>query len=564
MRAVEATPVRSRTKRISPCRHELIEIQRSIMEKLKAEIRMSLGRPSKEMKRYLDAYNREFNRYARCSNMKELVAAARRADIVYNGDYHTLAQAQRIPLRILRELIARRPDITLAVELVKIEDQPVLDLFMAGELSEDQFLEAIDYYRTWGFPWENYRDLFIFAREQGIRVIGINTQPKKGRGALKRRDRAAARVIAKEYLARRGNLVYVFDGDLHVAPAHLPSEVDAILGASGSLPETVIVYQNNENIYWKLARKGLEQETDVVLISKNRFCVMSTPPMIKFQSYFNWIENTRELRSPHPASWRAYLAGDSDLYSQVSELVSLVCKFLQIQVAGLDDFVVYSAADLDFLDHLKRRQELTPSEVATIATHIRANESYFIEKGSIIYIANLSINHAAEEAAHFIHKVCAGPRRTDLNQLEDFYCRVMRETVGFFGSKIVNHKRHCYGAEDFRNLKRKHPTTPPDRIAELAEVGRLLRRHKRRERRFLRDGTVWDLDDPMYAQPLAIHIGLTHALGYMLGDHLFEGVMSGTIEKAVVRDLFFMNFSDLEESFGTYLDLISTIPEDRL
>jgi hypothetical protein len=475
-----------------------------------------------------------------------------------------MAQAQRIPLRILREVILHRPEITLALEVVRIDDQQTLDKFMAHGLSEEQFLEALEYDRSWGFPWDYYRDLFFFARDHGMRVVGINSEPRKGRGALRRRDRAAARVIAREHVENPERLIYLFDGDLHVASSHLPHEVDLLLADFEIKPETVIVFQNIENIYWKLARHGLEQETDVVLIADGRFCVMSAPPIIKFQSYFNWINNTRELNSPAPPSWRSYFTGDSNLYSQVRELVEMISRFLDIEAKGLDDFVVYSPADLDFLDYLSARDDLAPGEISSIATHIRGNESYFIEKGNIIYIANLSINHAAEEATHFIHKACAGARQDNLDQAEDFYCRVMREAIGFFGSKIVNHKRPCYRAEDFRSLRRKHPGLDPDRIDELRMIGRLLRQHRCREQAFLKKGKLWALEGPIYEQRHRIHIGLTHALGYALGEDLFEGLMKGVISKEAIRDLFFMNFSDLTESFCTYLDLTRTLADAGL
>lgn len=544
---------------ISSCRRELIGIQSAIVDELKQEIQRSVGKGTTESQVYLEDYNREFEGYQRLSNWGELIACVRKADIVYSGDYHTMAQAQRIALRLLGEIALAHREVTLAVEVVRIANQRELDLFMQGALSEEEFLEAIDYERTWGFPWEHYRALFEFARKHRMRVVGINSEPKKGRGALKRRDRAAAQVIAKEHLRKPGALIYVLDGDLHVAPTHLPLAVDKMLAQFDGHLKSVIVYQNNEQVYWQLAKMGIEQETDVVLISKDRFCVMSTPPIIKFQSYFNWIDSTRELTSPSLRSWRVDLAGEEDLYSQVLRLVRMISGFLEIDVEGLEDFTVYSPADLDFLDRLKESKRLTASEVETIAAHIRTNESYFIENGNMIYIANLSINHAAEEAAHFIHTLCAGPRRPNITQVEDFYCRVMREAIGFFGSKVVNHKRPCYGLNDFKYLRRRHPAKSPERVAEMISIGKFVRKHKQWERTYVSKGTPWNLEGPMYRLPLGIHIGVTHSLGYMLGNRLFEGLMKGVIEKRAVRALFHTNFSDLSQSLGVYLQTISTL-----
>jgi hypothetical protein len=548
---------------VSSSRQELIEIQKAIVEDLKCEIRASVGGETKEYRVYRQEYTDQFRNFERCSHMQELLARLRHTDIVYNGDYHTMAQAQRIPLRILRRLVHTRPRITLALELVRIEHQQYLDQYMADDISETDFLRAIAYEETWGFPWGQYRELLLFARRNGLRVIGINTEPKEGRWTLKKRDRAAAGVIAREILERPERLVYVFDGDLHIAPSHLPAAVDRALEEFGVKPRKVIIYQNSEHIYWELARHGLEQETDVVLLSEDRFCIMSTPPIIKFQSYLNWIDKTRELASPSLRGWQGDIFGDEALYNQMLYLVQIVSQFLEIGAEDLDDFVVHSPADLDFLYRLRADKRLSSREVESISAHIRANESCFIEKGNIIYIANLSINHAAEEATHFINRVCAGPRKTDMTQVEDFYSRVMGEALGFFGSKIINHKRPCYSLDDFKYLRRKHPTKPRGRIQELKTIGRYLASHRRRERAFLSSARPWRLRGKIYELPIPIHLGVTHALGYMLGERLFRNMLRGHISKATIRDLFFVDFSDLDRSFTTYLDLISPLrPEE--
>ncbi len=540
----------------SSSREELIRIQKRVAERLKREIELSLKKPSQELIRYRQEYENEFRSFKRITSMDELIEAARQADIIYNGDYHPMAQAQRIPLRILRELIKYRPRITLALEMVLAHHQPILDKFMADEISEPEFLKAIEYQKTWGFPWQNYRNLFIFAKDNNMEVIGINSQGHRGKGALKKRDLVAARIIANQYIRDPGRLIYVFDGDLHVSPTHLPAATEEILNAHGHNPKSLIIYQNNERIYWELADRNLEQDAEVVLIDDNKFCVMSTPPIIKYQSYLNWIENTNELSSPYPRSWGPFWTGSCDLYDQMLDLASLIAEFLEIDQEGIDDFVVYSPADLNFLEDLRTNYRLSLEEIRTIAEHIGNNESYFIEKANVIYVANLSVNHAAEEITHFIHKLCAGPRGENLSQVEDFYCRIMREALGFFGSKIINHKRPCYTLQDFLEAPTRHPSKPPEQIADMITIGKWIAKHKSYEAEYLKTGRRWKLSGKMFSLPLRIHLGVTHALGYMLGEKLFEAIVRGEIRKQYVRSLFYTNFSDLDESLDTYLYLL--------
>lgn len=540
-------------------REQLIRIQKRVAERLKKEIELSLKRPSQELIKYRQEYEREFQTFKRVSSIGELIEAARRADIVYNGDYHPMPQAQRIPLRILRELIKFRPRITLAVEVVLAQHQAILDRFMADQISEPEFLKEINYEKTWGFPWQNYRNLFIFAKDNNIKVVGINSQGHRGKRALRNRDRIAARIIANQYISDPSRLIYVFDGDLHISPTHLPAATDEILKASGYNTRNVLIYQNNEQIYWELADRNLEQDAEVVLIDDNKFCVMSTPPIIKYQSYLNWIENTAELASPCPRSWGPFWTGSCDLYDQMLDLATLIAEFLEIDQSGLDDFVVYSPADLNFLDDLKTNYKLSIEEIRTIAEHIGNNESYFIERANVIYVANLSVNHAAEEITHFIHKICAGPRRNNLTQVEDFYCSIMREALGFLGSKIINHKRPCYTIDDFLEAATRHPSKPPEQIADMVTIGKWIAKHKSYESEYLKTGRVWSLTGKIFSLPLRIHLGVTHGLGYMLGERLFQGLIAGEISKQHIRQLFYTNFSDLDESLDTYLHLLRSL-----
>jgi hypothetical protein len=57
-----------------------------------------------------------------------------------------------------------------------------------------------------------------------------------------------------------------------------------------------------------------------------------------------------------------------------------------------------------------------------------------------------------------------------------------------------------------------------------------------------------------------VHLGTTHALGYMLGQRLFRSMLEGLASKTAIRNLFHLNFSDLDQAYTTYLDLISMSP----
>jgi hypothetical protein len=41
-------------------------------------------------------------------------------------------------------------------------------------LTEEGFLTIADWYSNWGFPWGYYRDIFLFARDEGLRLVALN------------------------------------------------------------------------------------------------------------------------------------------------------------------------------------------------------------------------------------------------------------------------------------------------------------------------------------------------------------------------------------------------------
>src|SRR5205807_435060 len=74
---------------------------------------------------------------------------------------------------------------------------------------------------------------------------------------------------------------------------------------------------------------------------------------------------------------------------------------------ALDGVQVYTAGDLSFLQTLSNRG-FSKKEIHTIERQILARESYYIPRARIAYLANLSVNHAAEEATHFLRHVVSG------------------------------------------------------------------------------------------------------------------------------------------------------------
>lgn len=92
------------------------------------------------------------------------------------GETHDSAEDHRWQLQTLTELFARQPHIAVAFEMFPRRVQPVLDQWVAGELSEQELLDRSDWYKVWGFDARDYLPLFHFARMNRLPMLAANVE----------------------------------------------------------------------------------------------------------------------------------------------------------------------------------------------------------------------------------------------------------------------------------------------------------------------------------------------------------------------------------------------------
>jgi hypothetical protein len=539
-------------------REELIQIQKRLARRLKKEIRHYVREDTPLLERYRREYEQELKSYSRIASQRELVEAVKEADIVYCGDYHTLAQAQRTPLRILEQVIKERKEIILCLEVVMAKHQNHLDDYLADKITETEFLKRIDYAHTWGFTWSRYKPFFDFAKKEKIPVVAINSAPRGIKDRLERRDKRAAHIIAEQTRQNPSALVFVIDGDWHIAYPHLPRQVELALKKYKLTRKTVTIFQNSEKIYWQLVKYRLEHRVDVVQICKSKYCVINTTPTVKLRSYLNWAEEADELS--YATLWKTEQSTLS-IEDELLMIINLIADFFDLPKQGMEDFSVYSSADLDFLETLIRKRHFTYPEIQEIKHQIESDESYYIKKGHIIYLSNLSINHAAEEATHFINHILAGEFATYEDSREVFYQQVLAESLGFLGSKIVNQRRRCYTPADFAYFLKEYSREKKrdSEIVRLQVIAKHVLRHRKLE---TQKSERLNEKSPFYKSLLnekpEIRNAVAHSLGYLLGNSLYYGLMKNKIEKEEVRKLFLENFKQRKPS-EVYLGLSTTL-----
>ena len=160
----------------------------------------------------------------------------------------------------------------------------------------------------------------------------------------------------------------------------------------------------------------------------------------------------------------------------------------------------------------------------------------------MVYLGNLSMNHASEEATHFLRHVTSGCQEP-LNLVDAFYARALEEAVGFLGSKMLNHKRKCPHTPFFVKQSRSRSVT-----TENKTLARGVIKHDK----MMRGEKVRGMQQ-IYESGPELFNKITHVIGYQLGDKLFYALMDGTIQMSHVRELFFEHFEEEGTALTTYL-----------
>ena len=500
---------------------QMVAMHRAIYRRNQARIQAAVADENQALRDYEQRYKRSMASPRRVLDFAGLIKKIRQADVSLLGDYHTLPQAQRSMLRILRSLDDDARSFALAVEFVETRHQDALDAFMAGRIGEKTFLRRIQYHQHWPYgDFAGLRELCDWARQHQIPMFGIDVDAASGASLQERDDHAAAQICAWQK-NQPGQQVLCLIGELHLAPAHLPR---ALRVACAKPLRVMTVHQNAEQIYHALERKGIEQDANVVELTRWRYALNSVPPLICQQSFLRWLDEDDEYQEAQ---------GMREAFFEQARLIG---ELLELDVeTALEQVRVETFLDLSFLQDIFTSEQFSSSDKRALREQIHNSESYYIPRIKTVYLGTPSANHSSEEAAHFLRDVFAG-ENSPHNVIEAFYDRAMNEALAFLGSKLVNHRRKALHEAAFKRMQTQalaqleagEQSARPD-----LELARLVLAHKRLER-----GHRGHKVEKIFAAPPRLLDAVAHALGYMLGDRLYYALVRGEIERAEVRRLF--------------------------
>lgn len=94
--------------------------------------------------------------------------------VVYIGETHDNYDLHKVQLKIIKGIYdSSKGKIAIGMEMFQQKSQEKLDLWIAGKMSEKEFLKDV-WYPDWGYEYEYYREIIEFAKNKKIKLVALN------------------------------------------------------------------------------------------------------------------------------------------------------------------------------------------------------------------------------------------------------------------------------------------------------------------------------------------------------------------------------------------------------
>lgn len=147
-----------------------------LAEDRESDLLLPIGDPTRSDKRvsvYLDAVTDTAN--GEVIGPAELAQRLAGVGLLFVGETHTNIEYHNVQLKVIQELYRSGRDVLIGLEMFPYTQQEALDVWSRGGYSEQQFVDEGEWYTYWSYNWEYYREIFLYAQANGIRMFGVNT-----------------------------------------------------------------------------------------------------------------------------------------------------------------------------------------------------------------------------------------------------------------------------------------------------------------------------------------------------------------------------------------------------
>ncbi len=105
-----------------------------------------------------------------------MIEEIKKAKFVFVGEVHDIPAHHRMELDVIRALHESDVPLSIGLEMFRADSQKTLDDWVNGSLPLDRFLPV--YYDNWRQAWPLYGDIFSYARDHQIPMVGLNIPDK--------------------------------------------------------------------------------------------------------------------------------------------------------------------------------------------------------------------------------------------------------------------------------------------------------------------------------------------------------------------------------------------------
>jgi uncharacterized iron-regulated protein len=115
---------------------------------------------------------------------------------IFIGESHDQIEHHQIQTRMIQEFVAKGEDVVIGMEMFERSQQPTLDRWSQGLLTEEEFLREVQWDITWGMDYELYKSILDAVKNHHLKVLGLNAPrdlvrrvAENGMQGLSREDR---------------------------------------------------------------------------------------------------------------------------------------------------------------------------------------------------------------------------------------------------------------------------------------------------------------------------------------------------------------------------------------
>ena len=459
---------------------QLSELQRAMYERAVTDAKDSLGGGDESIAAYTGRFEASLPDHCHNVTLRRITQAIDSHNIILFGDFHSHKQCQRALLRILRTY-KQTPDhapIILAVEMFRSMHQEHLNAWLNASITDEQLLDRVEFHKTWGFPWNNYRPILEFCRTQGLPVVAINSHAG-GKENLRTRDEHAASIINQTLKNHPSAKLFCMIGEHHLATSHLPAAIqeDSQFQPNKKLMRIVV---NADKYYFSSPPERINRREEYLELASNFFCILNSPPWMKWQSQALWEEQRRigenryitsELEQDDTDNLEDldddeyYTEEAIDLDHHILQICQNLGNFFRLTVNGstLENFNILHESISDELDHMPAH---TRASFLQRAAHDGVAVDY---KRRIVYIPELSVNNFAYASGQILFGAVSRLYEAYEEPDDAFIAQILKQTFGFLANKVLNPRLPLHTRSDIEDYV---AATKGKRIAGMLRLKR--------------------------------------------------------------------------------------------